>query len=403
MAANPLSNLLTPMRIGAVAACVLLAPAAAAHADTLIDTGINTYDNQLFASSYFAVGFAATGPAMVDGVSILVNATTSAAVTGSSIDIYGNHPAAPTTPADRLGTLAYASIAADGSRSRIGFTGSVLIPSAGDYWVKWRDLPAGQSARIRMGNPGNPAPWTIRTPAWYLNGVARSELSASYFPMFRITGDTNIPAPAVTSAAPAQGPTTGGTTVVVTGTAFTGASGVYFGGTAAASFTVDSATRITAVTPARAAGTVDVSVTAPGGTTALADAFRFEAAAGGVTVAEEPAAARSRTSAVGALAGRTSRTTGLTTYAGNVRTLQGGRYTILFENARGQRVPLHRGSRVGSRTLRALTYAVVVNARAGQSLPISASLRTAATTGLRIRVIHRDAAGRLSGEDGPLG
>ena len=39
-----------------------------------------------------------------------------------------------------------------------------------------------------------------------------------------------------------------------------------FGGTPATSFTVNSATQITAVTPARSAGTVSVTVTTAGGT-----------------------------------------------------------------------------------------------------------------------------------------
>ena len=51
--------------------------------------------------------------------------------------------------------------------------------------------------------------------------------------------------------------------VVITGTNFTGATGVTFHGTVA-TFTVDSDTQITATAPARAAGTINLSVTAPG-------------------------------------------------------------------------------------------------------------------------------------------
>lgn len=47
---------------------------------------------------------------------------------------------------------------------------------------------------------------------------------------------------------PNQGPTSGGNQVVLTGTNFTGATLVKFG-TKSASFTVDSATQITAVAP----------------------------------------------------------------------------------------------------------------------------------------------------------
>lgn len=77
---------------------------------------------------------------------------------------------------------------------------------------------------------------------------------------------TAIPAPSVTSLSPTQGPVSGGTTVTLTGTNFSGATAVEFGGVAAASFTVDSSTQITAVAPSHAAGTAAVTVTTPGGT-----------------------------------------------------------------------------------------------------------------------------------------
>ena len=50
-----------------------------------------------------------------------------------------------------------------------------------------------------------------------------------------------------------------------------------FGTTAATTFTVNSATSITATAPAGAAGTVDVTVTGPGGTstTGAADHFTY--------------------------------------------------------------------------------------------------------------------------------
>lgn len=67
--------------------------------------------------------------------------------------------------------------------------------------------------------------------------------------------------PAVGSLAPAGGPTLGGTTVVITGENFTGATAVSIGGTSATSFTVNSDTQITALTaPHAAAGVVGVSV-----------------------------------------------------------------------------------------------------------------------------------------------
>lgn len=76
-------------------------------------------------------------------------------------------------------------------------------------------------------------------------------------------------APAVSGIGPSAGPTSGGTTVTITGTNLTGATVVDFGATAATGVTVNSATSITATAPAHAAGTVDVTVTTAGGTSAV--------------------------------------------------------------------------------------------------------------------------------------
>ncbi len=90
------------------------------------------------------------------------------------------------------------------------------------------------------------------------------------------------PTPTVTGVSPSSGSTVGGTSVTLTGTNFTGATMVDFGGVAATSFTVNSATSITAVSPAGSAGVVaDVFVTNPSAssTTSLADQFTYIAPA----------------------------------------------------------------------------------------------------------------------------
>jgi hypothetical protein len=69
--------------------------------------------------------------------------------------------------------------------------------------------------------------------------------------------------PTITAFSPTQGPP--GTSVVITGTNFTGATSVAFNGTSATNFTVNSATQITAVVPA-AATTGRISITTPDGT-----------------------------------------------------------------------------------------------------------------------------------------
>jgi hypothetical protein len=86
-----------------------------------------------------------------------------------------------------------------------------------------------------------------------------------------------VPTPTITSVSPSSGTTAGGTTVTISGTNLTGATAVSFGGTAPTSYSVGSATSITAYSPATAVGVVYVSVTTPGGTTQLASAFTFTA------------------------------------------------------------------------------------------------------------------------------
>jgi hypothetical protein len=81
--------------------------------------------------------------------------------------------------------------------------------------------------------------------------------------------------PAVTNASPGEGPTAGGTVVTISGTNLTGATAVTFGSTGAKSFTVISATEVTAVSPARPPETVNLTVTTPAGTSPVTAAARF--------------------------------------------------------------------------------------------------------------------------------
>ncbi|GAA1013812.1 IPT/TIG domain-containing protein [Streptomyces thermogriseus] len=72
--------------------------------------------------------------------------------------------------------------------------------------------------------------------------------------------------PLVSSVSPTQGPVTGGTPVVITGSDFIGATAVRFGAVNA-TYTVNSSTQITAVAPSAAApGPVAVTVVTPAGT-----------------------------------------------------------------------------------------------------------------------------------------
>ena len=103
---------------------------------------------------------------------------------------------------------------------------------------------------------------TVTTPA----GTSSTSLADSF---------TFESAPTVSGVSPVAGPLSGGTQVTITGTNFAGASTVDFGNQAATSFTILSATTITAPSPSQAAGSVDITVTSSSGTSATSSADRF--------------------------------------------------------------------------------------------------------------------------------
>jgi hypothetical protein len=87
--------------------------------------------------------------------------------------------------------------------------------------------------------------------------------------------NTTLSPPTVSGVSPSSGSTAGGETVLITGTNFTDVTNVSFGGIPALAFTVNSATQITATTPASAPGVHDIQVTTVGGTSPITPADQF--------------------------------------------------------------------------------------------------------------------------------
>ncbi len=109
--------------------------------------------------------------------------------------------------------------------------------------------------------------------------------------------------PTVSSLDPTSGPASGGTSVTISGSGFTGATAVEFGSTPAATFDVSNDGTITATSPA-GSGTVDVTVTAPQGTTSAtctADQFSYEAASPTPTPTPTPSPTTAPTTSVSGL------------------------------------------------------------------------------------------------------
>jgi len=107
------------------------------------------------------------------------------------------------------------------------------------------------ATQIRAVVPG--AATTGKISVTNIGGSAQSAADFTVLP----------PAPVITSFTPTSGPV--GTVVTITGTTFTGATSVQFNGTAASTFTVNSATQIVATVP-NGATTGKISVTTLGGT-----------------------------------------------------------------------------------------------------------------------------------------
>jgi formylglycine-generating enzyme required for sulfatase activity len=93
----------------------------------------------------------------------------------------------------------------------------------------------------------------------------------------RTNGFIYFPLPTIATVSPNVGPSTGGTTITITGTNFTGATSVKIGTKVATGLVVVNPTTITAVTPVNTTGPKSVSVTTPGGTATLANGYTYVA------------------------------------------------------------------------------------------------------------------------------
>lgn len=138
----------------------------------------------------------------------------------------------------------------------VNFGGTILVPTVVNDTTITVTAPAHAAGKVDV---------TVSHPA---NGTSLNTIAYDYL---------YLDVPAVTSLSPASGPTTGGTTVTITGLSFTGTLSVNFGGTSVA-FTVVNDTTLTVTAPAHAAGQVDVLVTTPLGTSAntAADNYTYQ-------------------------------------------------------------------------------------------------------------------------------
>jgi hypothetical protein len=122
-----------------------------------------------------------------------------------------------------------------------------------------------------------PVPSLVPNATYHFRAVATSTIGTSHGvdKTFK-TAQSAGPPPTVKRISPKKGPAAGGSAVTITGSGFSAVSAVAFGSATAPSFTVNSETSITAVSPPGKKGTVDVTVTVGSGTSAHTKKDRFK-------------------------------------------------------------------------------------------------------------------------------
>jgi hypothetical protein len=216
----------------------------------------------------------ATAPFQVAGTVDVVVMTYSGISATSSADQYTYTNVAPTV----TGVSPNTALTSGGTVVTLtgtGFTGAIYV-SFGT--VTTYQLTISSDTTMSLFVPIN-APGAVDVTVTTPSGTSATS-SADVLTYSAATG-----APTVTGISPGSGPTGGGTSVTVTGTAFDDVTAVSFGGTPAASFTVVSGTSITAASPFASAGTVDVTVSTSLGISpsTSADQFTYNGTAPTVT------------------------------------------------------------------------------------------------------------------------
>lgn len=152
--------------------------------------------------------------------------------------------------------------------TNVTISGSDFVTGATSVTIGGTLIPAG-SVTVNSSTS-----LTFTTPANAAGNVAVTVTTAGGTSGTIAGGFTYAGLPSVTAISPAAGPAAGGTTVIITGTAFVGPLSVSFGPTVAASVTVNSDTSITALSPP-GSGAVDITVTTLQGTSPVTPAASF--------------------------------------------------------------------------------------------------------------------------------
>ncbi|MFM9330777.1 YDG domain-containing protein [Paenibacillus mesotrionivorans] len=191
-----------------------------------------------------------------------------------------------TSPQTFISGVHAAGLAVDEANGKLYYS----VAYEPDFYVAKADLATGQGEEIIYTSAtGSPKALSIHKQGgtlyfsdWHSSvaGIFTASLTETPNPSVMITGvnayglavATDIPK--ITAVSPVEGPAAGGTAVTLTGTGFTGATGVSFGGIPGTGLKVVHDTEITVTAPP-GSGTVDVRVEGPGGVSPAGSNSRF--------------------------------------------------------------------------------------------------------------------------------
>lgn len=299
-----------------VSSATSITAVAPAHSAGVVDVVVTNLDNQAgtLAASYTYVAAAAptvtsaspssgttgggtpvtlTGTNFASGAAVTFGGTAASSIQFvSSTQLLAATPAKSagavavvvTNPDTQTGTLAsgytYAAAAAPAvtsvSPKEGSFTGGA-VTITGTGFLAGATVSFGGTAGTGVVVV-SPTQITVTAPTKSVAGAVSVEVKNTDNQLGTLaSGYTYLDKATVTSVTPSTGPAAGGTSVKIAGSSFGAAPTVTFGGTAATSIMVSSATELTVTTPA-GTGVVDVTVTGPGGAGTKAAAFTYAGA-----------------------------------------------------------------------------------------------------------------------------
>jgi hypothetical protein len=204
-----------------------------------------------------------TGPVSISQTTTLSAIAVASGFADSPI-VIATYTIQATLPAPTVSSIMPASANAGGAAFTLAVTGTNFISGS---TVQWNGTGLattyGSATQLTAAVPANliASAGTANVTVFQASGIS----AAATFTINAVT-------PTITALNPSSG--AAGTSVAITGTNFTGATAVNFGGTPATSFTVSSATSIAAVAPA-GTGTANVTVITPTGTSVIVAADQF--------------------------------------------------------------------------------------------------------------------------------